>query len=511
MESAVLDQVAVDIAGGRTVLRANGSVVVFDGFLTLYQEDQDDPSDDDEQDRRLPNLTEGQSVNRDTVTPEQHFTQPPPRFSEASLVKRLEELGIGRPSTYASIMQVLQDRNYVRIEKRRFIPEDRGRLVTAFLTSFFERYVQYNFTADLEGQLDDISGGRIDWKKVLSDFWSAFSESIGGTKDLSITQVINALDEELGPHFFPETGNGVDPRLCPSCQTGRIGLRLGRFGAFIGCTNYPTCRYTRRLGVENGANGNGESEGPKELGKDPATGLTVSLRRGPYGDYVQLGEAEKVEKADKAAKAKEKGKDKAKSKPKRVSLPRGVAPADVDLTRALGLLSLPREIGAHPETGHMIIAGIGRFGPYLKHDNSFKSIGADDDVLTIGLNRAVTLLAEGPGKRQGPPGKPVGDHPADGKPITLHSGRYGPYIRHGKLLASLPRNSNSDELTLESAVAILAARVEFITNKEGGASGKGATRKKKSKAKAEAAPETTDEDPTKTKPKRAVRKKPATG
>ncbi|MGH6931606.1 MAG: type I DNA topoisomerase [Dongiaceae bacterium] len=484
MESAVLDQVAVDIAGGQTVLRATGSVVVFDGFLTLYQEDRDDPAEDDEQDRRLPNLTQGQPVARDQVTPEQHFTQPPPRYSEASLVKRLEELGIGRPSTYASIIQVLQDRNYVRLEKRRFIPEDRGRLVTAFLTSFFERYVQYNFTADLEEQLDDISGGRVDWKKVLNEFWGAFSEAIGGTKDLSITQVIDALDAELGPHFFPVAGDGADPRLCPACRAGRLGLRLGRFGAFIGCSGYPDCKYTRRLGIENGANGNGEHGGPKELGQDPASGLAVSLRRGPYGAYVQLGE----------------GNGETNTKPKRVSLPRGVSPGDVDLARAIGLLSLPRELGKHPKSGESITAGIGRFGPYLKHGDSYKSLGANDDVLTIGLNRAISLLAEGPGRRRGPIGKPVGNHPADNQPITLHSGRYGPYIRHGKLLASLPRDANSDELTLDGVVALLAARAEAIAAKKGGSPDKGEGRKKKAKAKK---PESAAESPAPaaTKPK----------
>src|SRR5215475_10686593 len=292
MESAVLDQVAVDVSGGAggVTLRATGSVIVFDGFLTLYQEDRDDPAEDEESGGRLPNLTEGQPVTRESVTPEQHFTQPPPRYSEASLVKRLEELGIGRPSTYASIIQVLQDRKYVRLEKRRFIPEDRGRLVTAFLTSFFERYVQYNFTAELEEQLDDISGGRIDWKKVLHNFWAAFSEAVNGTKDLSITQVIDTLDEELGPHFFPANDNGTNVRLCPNCKKGRLGLRLGRFGAFIGCSNYPECRYTRRLGVDGNGNG-AELEGPKLLGADPATGLPVTLRHGPYGVYVQLGDS----------------------------------------------------------------------------------------------------------------------------------------------------------------------------------------------------------------------------
>jgi DNA topoisomerase-1 len=476
MESAVLDQVAVDIASadGKSLLRANGSVVLFDGYYTLYHEDQDDPAEDEENSRRLPNLQPKQGVARDAVTPEQHFTQPPPRYSEASLVKRLEELGIGRPSTYASILQVLQDRSYVRLEKRRFIPEDRGRLVTAFLSSFFRHYVEYDFTAQLEDQLDDISGGRIAWKKVLRDFWADFSAAVGGTKDLTITQVIDSLDEELGPHFFPVAADGKDPRLCPGCGKGRLGLKLGKFGAFIGCSEYPGCRYTRRLGIENG---NGEADAlaePKLLGIDEATGLPVTLRRGPYGVYVQLGDANNGngapapaaeappadEKPAKKGKGRAKAKAPPKEKPKRASLPRGMSPADVDLPRAMGLLSLPREIGRHPESGEPILAGIGRFGPYIKHGDVFKSIRGDDDVLTIGLNRAVSLLAEAAANRRAPPGKAVGNHPADDKPITLHSGRYGPYLRHGKALASLPKGMAEDTVTVANAVTILAAQAE---------------------------------------------------
>ncbi len=511
MESAVLDQVAVDITGGNTTLRANGSVVLFDGYYTLYHEDQDDPAEDDENNRRLPNLQPQQGLKRDEVKPEQHFTQPPPRYSEASLVKRLEELGIGRPSTYASILQVLQDRKYVRLEKRRFIPEDLGRLVTSFLTCFFEHYVEYDFTAQLEDQLDDISGGRIQWKKVLQDFWEGFSAAIGGTKDLTITQVIDSLDEDLGPHFFPVLEDGKDPRLCPVCAKGRLGLKLGRFGAFIGCSDYPNCRYTRRLGVENG---NGEADAltePKLLGIDEATGLPVTLRRGPYGVYVQLGdanngaapaepapaepppvEAPSVNGKPVKKKRKSKAKEKPKDKPKRAALPRGVSPADVDLTRAIGLLSLPREVGKHPESGEPIVAGIGRFGPYIKHGDIFKSIRGDDDVLTIGLNRAVALLAEASAKRRTPPGKAVGDHPADSKPITLHTGRYGPYLRHGNILASLPRGMSEEEVTVEIAVPVLAAQAERKKGK-GGKSAAGAKSKKKGK-KAAAAEDATGEE-----------------
>jgi DNA topoisomerase I len=488
MESAVLDQVAVDVSGGAggVTMRATGSVVVFDGFLTLYQEDRDDPAEDEESGGRLPNMAEGQPVDRESVTPQQHFTQPPPRFSEASLVKRLEELGIGRPSTYASILQVLQDRKYVRLEKRRFIPEDRGRLVTAFLTSFFEHYFAYDFTALLEEQLDDISGGRIAWKRVLRDFWSAFSQSIAGTKDLSITQVIDSLDAELGPHFFPANDN-YDPRLCPGCKSGRLGLRLGKFGAFIGCSNYPECRYTRRLGIDNGNGANGEQEGPKLLGNDPASGVPVTLRHGPYGYYVQLGEGNGNGNGHAEPKPKGKGKaaKAAKDKPKRASLPRGLSPADVTLDIAVGLLSLPRTVGPHPETGEPIIAGLGRFGPYLKHGDAYKSIRGDDDVLTIGLNRAVSLLAEPSkgGGRRTPPGKSLGEHPTEGGPVTLHSGRYGPYVRHGKTLASLPNGSDPETLTMDDAVALLAARQQKAKGGKRGAAKAGAAAKEKAKGR----------------------------
>jgi DNA topoisomerase-1 len=443
MESAVIDQVSVDLAGERreSMLRATGSVVVFDGFLTLYQEGQDDPAENGEGDRRLPPLAEGDPASLKDVLPEQHFTQPPPRYSEASLVKKLEELGIGRPSTYASIMQVLQDREYVRFEKRRFVPQDRGRLVTAFLTSFFDRYVQYNFTADLENKLDDVSGGRVDWKTVLRDFWRDFSGAVDGTKDLSISQVIEALDRDLGPHFFPEDGSGRDPRLCPVCREGRLGLRLGRYGAFLGCSKYPACKHTRPLAVETDANGGTSADangGPKDLGRHPATGEPVTLRKGPYGHYVQLGEGAKDE------------------KPKRTSLPKALSPADVDLDKAVRLLALPRELGRHPETGEPITAAIGRFGPYLKHGSVYASIGREDDVLTIGLNRAVALLAEAKSKRRGSSGTALGDHPKDGKPVTLHSGRYGPYVKHGRTIVSVPRDRTAEEMTLANAVELLA-------------------------------------------------------
>jgi DNA topoisomerase-1 len=471
MESAVLDQVAVDIAdkAGAAMLRATGSVLLFDGFLRVYQEGRDDPSEDEEAEGRLPAVKEGEALARGPIKPEQHFTQPPPRYTEASLVKRLEELGIGRPSTYASILQVLQDRKYVRLEKSRFIPEDRGRVVTAFLESFFRRYVEYNFTADLENQLDEVSEGRVNWKALLRDFWTEFSKAVEDTKDLSIKEVIEALNEELAPHFFPDLGNGKDPRACPACESGQLSLKLGKFGAFIGCSNYPECRYTRPLELRtNGDQEGGEravAEGPKTLGNDPATGLPVTLRKGPYGFYVQLGGETTPEPAPKEkAKGRGKAKAAAKEKPKRVSLPRGVKPEEMTLELALKLLSLPREIGFHPETGKPIVAGLGRFGPYLKHENTFKSLGSVEEVLTVGLNRAVDLLSQA--KVRGPVVlRELGAHPADGAPVQLLKGRYGPYIKHGPINAPAPREKEPETVTLEEAVELLAARAARGTPK----------------------------------------------
>ena len=438
MEAAVMDQVAVTVTSNdqQTKVRANGSVVRFPGFLKVYggksHTSKDAEGDEQENDRILPDVAEGESLSQDNIKPEQHFTQPPPRYSEASLVKTMEEYGIGRPSTYASIIQVLQDRNYVRMDNRRFIPEDRGRVVTAFLESFFTQYVEYSFTADLENKLDEISGGRLHWKEVLSDFWRDFLVAIEGTSELRITQVIDTLDELLEPHLFPKTDDGKDLRVCPSCADGRLSLKFGKFGGFVGCSNYPECRHTRQLSV-NGDD-NGLADGPKELGKDPETGFEITLRAGPYGLYVQLGDQETLEAiALKAAAEKEaaeqedeqpkpKKKTKAKKpkapKPKRASIPKGMDPTTVDLDRALKLLTLPREVGIHPESGEMILAGIGRFGPYLKFGGKYQSLRGDDDVLEIGLNRAVVVIAEGKNKkgRGGrSSGKALGDHPDDGK------------------------------------------------------------------------------------------------
>ena len=435
MQSAELDQVSVDVVSGGIRLRATGSIVAFDGFLKLYREDLDDPAEDEES-RMLPPMAERDPLTRGEVTATQHFTQPPPRYSEASLVKKMEELGIGRPSTYASILSVLQDRNYVRLEKRRFIPEDRGRLVTAFLTSFFERYVDTGFTASLEEQLDEISDGRADWRAVMRAFWEDFSRAIEQTRDLKITDVINALDQDLGPHFFPAKAYGSDPRACPACGNGRLGLKLGRYGSFIGCSNYPACQYTRRLAIDTGE-GEGETlkEGMRLLGQHPETGEDVTVRRGPYGLYVQLGEGGE------------------KQKPRRTSLPRGVDGDTLALEQALRLLELPRIVGIHPEAGEPIEAGIGRFGPYVRMGTVYGSLDRDDDILSLGMNRAMELLAK---KLAGV--RVLGPHPKDGESVAVKRGRFGPYVQHGSLIANVPRGTAMEDVTLDDAVALIAER-----------------------------------------------------
>jgi DNA topoisomerase-1 len=491
MESAVLDQVTVDIASGdKTVqLRATGSVVKFNGFLTLYDEGKDENGEDEEGNAILPDVVQDEPLDRRDVIPEQHFTEPPPRYSEASLVKKLEELGIGRPSTYASIIEVLQKRSYVRLERKRFVPEDRGRIVTAFLQTYFPRYVEYNFTAHLEDELDDISGGRIDWRQVLRDFWREFSNAVGETKELRVSDVLDKLDEELGPHFFPANENGgqegvKSPRDCPSCGNGRLGLKLGKFGAFIGCSNYPECRFTRKLGIvdaEADAISGANLEGPKLLGLDPMTGKPVTLRNGPYGLYVQLGEAE------------------GKEKPKRQSLLKAMTPDDVTLDRALALLSLPRELGAHPDDGQPILAGVGRFGPYVKHGSKYKTIPTDESVLDIGMNRAVALLAEAKGAARGraaaKPVRIVGNHPEDQAAIELYDGRYGPYVKHGGINATVPRDLKPEELTVDQAVSLLAERAAK------GSGGKKSSRTRK------AAPVAANDPGEKPKAKKTVGKK----
>jgi DNA topoisomerase-1 len=443
MESAELERTTADITAkvdSRVIeLRATGTVIKFDGFLTLYHEDMDEPAEDEEG-RRLPEMSAGEALDKRAIASDQHFTEPPPRYSEASLVKRMEELGIGRPSTYASILQVLKDRGYVRIDKKRLVPEDKGRVLTAFLESFFARYVEYDFTAGLEEQLDRISNNELAWRDLLRDFWQEFTNAVGDIKDLRVAQVIDALDEMLAPHLFPPNADGTDPRQCPNCGTGKLSLKLGRFGGFIGCTNYPECRYTRQFSA--GANGAPD----KKLGADPATGLEVTLRSGRFGPYLQLGEAVNGE------------------KPKRSGLPKGLSADDIDLDRALGLLSLPREVGKHPDNGEPILAGIGRFGPYVQNGKTYANLETGDDVLNIGLNRAVTLIeerkAKGPSKGRfgADPGRALGDHPDQGGPVVVKKGRYGPYVSHDGVNATLPSDMTPETVTLEQALPLLEAR-----------------------------------------------------
>jgi DNA topoisomerase-1 len=457
MASAELERTTVEIAAGVAQpvnLRATGQVVRFDGFLTLYQEGRDEEApaqargDESDEDGRLPPMTQGDRLTEHGIQTEKHFTEPPPRYTEATLIKKMEELGIGRPSTYAATLSVLRDRGYVKLEKRQLIPEDKGRLVTAFLQSFFDRYVEYDFTADLEEKLDKISNGDLDWRDVLRDFWRQFSSDVDQTKDLRVSEVLDVLNELLGPHIFPARADGGDPRQCPNCGTGRLSLKLGKFGAFVGCSNYPECRYTRQL-VTNGEGGADFGADGKLLGTDPETGLNVTLRSGRFGPYLQLGEQ---------------GEDK-DVKPKRASIPKGWALDEIDLEKALSLLRLPREVGLHPETGNPITAGIGRYGPFVKHESTFANLETVEDVFTVGLNHAVTLIAEkvAGGGRRGGRGTPkalkdLGDHPEGGGKITVRDGKYGPYVNFGKVNATLPKDMVPTEVTVAQALELIAAR-----------------------------------------------------
>jgi DNA topoisomerase-1 len=470
MEAARIERTTVDLetADGRTGLRATGQVVLFPGYLSVYEEGRDDP--EDEESARLPQIRQGAEGKVLKSRAEQHFTEPPPRYSEASLVKKLEELGIGRPSTYASILTVLREREYVRMDKNRFHAEDKGRLVTAFLEQFFARYVEYDFTAELEERLDAVSAGNLDWKALLRDFWTPFYAAVGEIGELRTKDVLEALNESLSPHIFPDKEDGSDARACPTCGSGRLSLKIGRYGAFIGCSNYPECRFTRQIGQgENGEGGQAGDSGDRELGEDPETGQKVWLKSGRFGPYVQLGEGEK---------------------PKRSSLPKGWTPAVVDLEKALRLLRLPRELGLHPEDGEPILAGIGRYGPYVQHGRTYANLSEADEVFDVGLNRAVALLAEkraaGPGGRgrSGPTAlKDLGAHPQGGEPVKVMSGRYGPYVTSGGVNANVPKGADPQSVTLEQAVALLAERAA-----KGGGPRKGGARKAAAKSKPKAKP-----------------------
>ena len=467
MESARIERTTVDLstADGRTGLRATGQVILFDGYLKVYEEGRDDPEDEDG--GRLPPLREAASAEVRVARADQHFTEPPPRYSEASLVRKMEELSIGRPSTYASILSVLRDRSYVRMEKNRFIPEDKGRLVTVFLESFFNRYVEYDFTAALEEKLDQVSAGDLDWKALLREFWGDFHGATQEVLQRSTRDVIEALNTTLGPFLFPSPGG----RACPKCGTGELSLKPSRFEPFIGCSNYPECRYTRKFGPPS-EEGDAPA-GDRELGTDPETGQTVFLKSGRFGPFVQLGEDEK---------------------PKRASLPKGWSPEAMDLEKGLRLLRLPREVGNHPEDGGVILAGIGRYGPFVQHAGVYANLQGVDEVFEVGVNRAVTLLAEKKAGGRGGRGvaaalRELGPHPVDGAPVRILAGRYGPYVKHGDVNANIPGGEDPETLTLEAATALLAARAAKAPTKGGKA--------KSSRAKAS------------TKPKAAPKAKPA--
>jgi DNA topoisomerase-1 len=474
MEAARIERTTIELESqdGKTGLRATGQVVLFDGYLAVYEEGRDDA--DDEEGGRLPQVAEGASARVIEARADQHFTEPPPRYSEASLVKKMEELGIGRPSTYASILTVLRDREYVRMDKNRFVPEDKGRLVTAFLEQFFSRYVEYDFTAALEEKLDLVSAGDMDWKALLREFWQDFHAAVGEIAELRVTNVLDALNEALGPHIFPAKEDGSDPRACPTCGVGRLSLKTGKFGAFIGCSNYPECRFTRQLAQSDDEAA--QESGDRELGVDPVSGLTVFLKAGRFGPYVQLGEGDK---------------------PKRSSLPKGWSAAAMDLEKALRLLRLPREVGLHPEDNQPISAGIGRFGPFVLHNGTYANLPNVDEVFEVGLNRAVALLAEKragggrPGRGEAAALKDLGAHPGDGAPVKVLAGRYGPYIKHGSTNANIPKGKDPQDVTLEEAVALLAER-------EAKGGGKKKPAKAAAKPKAEKAPA-----------KKAAAKKPA--
>ncbi len=462
MEPALMERTTIDIdvagPGHTAQVRATGSVIRFDGFLTLYQEGKDD--EEDEENRRLPAVSQGEQVNKHSIEASQHFTEPPPRYTEATLVKKMEELGIGRPSTYASTLQTLRDRDYVDLEKKRLIPQDKGRLVTAFLESFFERYVEFDFTASLEEKLDKISAGELLWRDVLKEFWEEFSGAVGEIKELRVSNVIDTLNDLLAARIFPPREDGSDPRSCPMCKDGRLSLKLGRYGSFVGCSNYPECKYTRQLNSSAEEDANGEAaDGPKVLGIDPESGLEVTLRSGRFGPYVQLGE---------------------EGKPKRGSLPKGWLAEDMDLEKALKLLSLPRDVGTHPESGKPITAGIGRYGPFVLHDGLYANLDSVDEVFTVGINRAVDAIAQkaaNGGRRRTTAAalKELGDHPEEGGAITVRDGRYGPYVNHGKINATLPKDLDPQAVTLEKALELIAEKAAK--------SGKKPAAKKKSAAK----------------------------
>ncbi|MCZ2328293.1 type I DNA topoisomerase [Bartonella sp. F02] len=447
MSSAEIERTTVEIEArqdqNQANLRATGSVVRFDGFISAYTDQRNEDNNEEDETTNLPKINVGETLIKEKVEAIQHSTEPPPRYSEASLIKKLEDLGIGRPSTYASTLATLSDRGYITTDKRKLIPDAKGRIVTAFLENFFNRYVEYSFTADLEEKLDLISDGKLSWKNVLRDFWDGFNAAITNIQELRITNVLDILNETLAPLIFPMREDGSDIRSCPLCANGQLSLKLGRYGAFVGCSNYPECKYTRQLGSDTGENSETiRNDEPIVLGVDPETGKDISLRNGRFGPYVQLGEGKES---------------------KRVGLPKKWKLENVDFNKALALLALPREVGIHPETNKIITAAIGRYGPYLAHDGAYTTLSDVDEVFDIGINRAVTVLAEKNNtknkreKTTQPPLKTLGDHP-EGGIITVRDGRYGPYVNWEKINATLPKDKDPMDVTLSEALELISAK-----------------------------------------------------
>ncbi|MDR3126582.1 MAG: type I DNA topoisomerase [Rickettsiales bacterium] len=443
MAPAELATTAVDLDDGRgSVFRANGSMVVFDGFMRLYREDVDDKDGGDDENKMLPSMEKGQPVPAQDIRPEQHFTQPPPRFGEASLVKRMEELGIGRPSTYASILSVIQERGYVHLDKKKFAPSDRGRIVSEFLEHYFPKYVEDDFTAFMEDRLDDISNGKVGYLEVLGDFWRGFKDAVDAGLELSNSDVTAYIDARLGGHFFPD-GN----RKCPECRDGALSIKLSRFGGFIGCSNYPECKYTKPLESLAAAKANSESSGPaqsdaRSLGKDE-NGVGVFLKRGPYGDYVQLGENSSG----------------GVRGPVRASVPRSVPVDGLTLEKALFLLSLPRDLGE----GVSLHAG--RFGPYVKRGDFIKNVPPSMDLFGVDLAAAEALLETA---SERPRARELGLHPADGKPVLFYEkGRYGPYVAHNRVFATVyPKELDSLDLGLAIEKLLKKEPAEIVKKME---------------------------------------------
>ena len=436
MESAKLERTSVDLQSldKEVTLRANGQVVLFDGFLKVYEESSDD-AEQSEDESRLPQMSEGEIIEKLSVDPEQHFTQPPPRYTEASLVKKMEDLGIGRPSTYANIVTTIQDREYVRKEKNRLFPEDKGRIVTIFLLNFFKRYVEFDFTAGLENQLDAVSAGKGNYKELLGKFWDDFSEAISETSELRIAEVLDVLDDALAPQLYPPKEDGSDPRRCPKCGNGQLHLKSSRTGGFVGCGNYPECNFTRPISGET------NESAERLLGEE--NGDEIFLKSGRYGPYIQRGEPSEENK-----------------KPQRASLPKGWSASDIELEKALKLLSLPREVGPHPEDGQIIEAGIGRYGPFVRHGRTYANLKDPDDVFNIGMNRAVEELAKKAtaGSGRGTASKAIkelGEHPEGGGPVNVMDGRYGPYVKYAKINATIPKGKDPEEITLEEAINLI--------------------------------------------------------